>query len=100
MLLFGDSVTQGCCDGDHLGYRYWIWDALSRSQRYARICTPNTQCNSLSSFKMVGRYTCINSTRIDPSATCIAPNPVTLVRHYPRVREFLDANASYEGTPL
>lgn len=30
-MLVGDSITQGCCDGLHLGYRYFLWEELKRN---------------------------------------------------------------------
>ncbi len=30
-MLLGDSITQGCCDGMHLGYRYALWEELQRN---------------------------------------------------------------------
>jgi lysophospholipase L1-like esterase len=27
-MLLGDSITEGCCDGYYLGYRYYLWEEL------------------------------------------------------------------------
>jgi len=31
IMPLGDSTTQGCCDGLHAGYRYWLWEELIRN---------------------------------------------------------------------
>lgn len=31
IMLVGDSITEGCCDGLHLGYRYFLWEELKRN---------------------------------------------------------------------
>ena len=45
IMLLGDSITQGCCDGLHLGYRYFLWEELKRNGHGGHFEFIGTQLN-------------------------------------------------------
>lgn len=45
ILLIGDSITEGCCDGLHLGYRYYLWEELKRNGHAGHFEFVGTQRN-------------------------------------------------------
>ena len=59
LLIFGDGVTQGCCDGLHFGYRYWIWEALRHSRSCLSMKAFLTAECSVATFQMVGQHSCL-----------------------------------------
>ena len=76
--LAGDSITQGCCDGLHLGYRYFLWDALKRHGHGAN-------------FEFVGFQRTIRNPRGNDTVAA------DIGKFYPKYEQFLHEAPQHEG---